>query len=223
MNEAFEIRGLARALKLRNIATGKVDVTVGDERQLDFLYRILYEENSLRIKDRRKRLLAESHMPPNKAFDDSLAARSVVDQANYLFAFDFTEQNCNVVISGVSCTGKTSLACSIGRKAIEKDAKVIYTRFEEFINPAMQKRIASKDVIIIDDIFYITPSEEEMFTFYRLVRQLEENSSLIMVTNRTFHEWMESVPYDTHMIKTLITRFQFSARIIHIAQRRKTK
>lgn len=219
MNYAFDIRALAKSLQLKNIATGKVDLTVGNKSQLDFMYRMLYEEYSLRVKDRRKRLTAESRIPHNKKYDDVLSSPTVADQANFLFDFNFANENRNIVIYGNSCTGKTSLACEIGRSAINKDAKVIYTRFDEFINPEMYKTIASKDVIIIDDIFYITPSEEDMLSFYKLVRELEENSSLILVTNRSLYEWKESVPFDTHILKTLITRFNYSAQLIHMTLR----
>lgn len=217
MADIFEIRGIAKSLNLGNIAKGKVDLSVGTPSQLTFLKLILQQEYSIRVDDRRKRLLHESHIPQNKHFEEGLVSSAVADQAEYLFEFDFSSKTKNILIYGTSCTGKTGLACDIGRSAIKKDARVFYTTFEDFINPKMFKTLASKDVVIVDDVFYIKPNEEELILFYKRVRALEETTSLIIVSNRSLADWIYSIDYDKHMLEALVTGFNYNAQIIRLA------
>lgn len=117
MAGAFEIRGIASLLNLKHIANGDIDLSDNGEDNMEYLYRILYSEYSMRQDKRKKRILKESRLPLNKHFDDTMISDVLVEQIDCLLDFDFNNDIRNVMIYGKSCTGKTSLACEIGKNA----------------------------------------------------------------------------------------------------------
>src|SRR5690606_15179360 len=107
-------------------------------------------------------------------------------------------------------TGKTSLATTIGKHAIEKGAKVVYVTQEELLVESKIKKktwnnILIADMVIVDDMFYLTPSEEELIQVYKLLMFLQETRSIILVTNRPLSSW-KNMNIDTHIVETLAKR-----------------
>lgn len=220
MAGAFEIRGVASLLNLKHIANGDIDLTDNCEDNMEYLYRVLYSEYSMRQDKRKKRILKESRLPLNKHFDDTMISDVLVEQIDYLLDFDFNNDIRNVMIYGKSCTGKTSLACEIGKNAIQNGSKVVYTTFNELIDVYQSQKspwrlIVNGDVIIIDDFLYLLPSTEEMLTFYKVVSFLIESRSLIVVSNRDISDWNE-LGYDEHLIETIFARLNNKSQQLHL-------
>lgn len=220
MAGAFEIRGMASLLNLKHIANGDIDLTDNGEDNMEYLYRVLYSEYSMRQDKRKKKILKESRLPLNKQFDDTLISDVLVTQIDYLLDFDFNNDIRNVMIYGKSCTGKTSLACEIGKNAIKNGAKVVYTTFNELIDVYQSQKspwrlIVNSDVIIIDDFLYLLPSTEEMLTFYKAISFLIESRSLIVVSNRDISNWKE-LGYDEYLIETIFARLNNKSQQLHL-------
>ena len=70
-------------------------------------------------------------------------------------------------------------------------------------------------MVIIDDVFYITPTDEELKVFYKTVTFLSETRSLIIVTNRPMSEWTK-MGVDKHLAETLRKRLMAGAQLIHL-------
>ena len=68
----------------------------------------------------------------------------------------------------------------------------------------------------ISDVFYLTPTEEELVQIYKLMMFLQETRSIILVTNRPLSSWKD-MKVDTHLIETLEKRLMQDAQIISLA------
>ena len=141
-------------------------------------------------------------------------------QLSRIKEMDFNETRENIIIVGDCSTGKTSLATTIGNCAIEKGAKVVYVTQEELLVESKIKKktwnnILISDMVIVDDMFYLTPSEEELIQVYKLLMFLQETRSIILVTNRPLSSW-KNMKIDTHIVETLAKRLMQDAQIISL-------
>lgn len=102
----------------------------------------------------------------------------------------------NSFIVGDCSTGKTSLAVTIGNEAVEKGARVIYIKFDDLLEEQKLKKkiwnyILNADLVIGDELFYMTPTEEELEQAYKIMMFLHETRSLILITNSHLVETLQ--------------------------------
>ena len=126
----------------------------------------------------------------------------------------------NIVIVGDCATGKTSLAAKIAKDAISNGTAAIYTTEEDLVMSALRQKshwnkMLHSDLIVVDELFYLKPSEENMQLLYRTVMFLAETRSFIFVTNRALSEW-DSMAVDKHTIVTFRQRIMAGAQLIHL-------
>lgn len=158
---------------------------------------------------------------PDKAFDKTRITEELKWQLDKLSAFDFSQSRQNIFIVGECSTGKTSLASKIGNDAIEKGARVIYIKFDDLlIKQKLKKKawnhILNADLIIVDDMFYMTSTQEELEQAYRIMMFLQETRSLVLITNRALSSWKE-MKVDSHLVETLQKRLMQGAQLISLA------
>ena len=106
------------------------------------------------------------------------------------------------------------------RKAIQKGIKAIYFTEEDFIaayntQRSMRTKILKSDLIIIDELFYLTPSAENLVYLYKTIMFLAETRSFIFVTNRPLSQW-DNMDIDTHIVSTFRQRIMTNAQLIHL-------
>ena len=134
--------------------------------------------------------------------------------------FDFKTEHQNIIIIGKCCRGKTSLAVDISLEAIEKGAMVVYVTFEELIKCSSKKShpwryLVESDLVVIDELFYTTPTEEELLLFYKAIMKLSNERSLILISNRDLPLWNE-MKADRHVIETLSARLSHNSQMIYL-------
>lgn len=220
MADAKEIQELAKILNLQNVANGVIDLNNETISNKDYLYNILLEEVNIRNANKLKDIKKISRLK-TLVFDETRITDGLKWQLSKIKEFDFTNNKQNIFIVGDCSTGKTSLASSIGLNAIEKGTKVIYITlddllFEFKIKKKCWNNILNSDVIIIDDVFYIIPTLEELTLFYKLIMFLQETRSIFIVTNRALSSWKE-MNVDSHLIETLQKRLMQGAQIITLS------
>lgn len=211
------LQDLARILNLQNIANGAIDLNDETISNIDYLYKILLEEVNIRNANKLKDLKKISKLKP-LVFDETRITDGLKWQLSKIKEINFTEMKQNIFIVGDCSTGKTSLASTIGMNALEKGTKVIYITLDDMLNESKIKKkgwssLLNADLIIIDDVFYITPTEEELIQIYKLLIFLQETRSIILVTNRPLSSW-KNMKVDTHLIETLAKRLMQDAQII---------
>lgn len=220
MADVKEIQELAKILNLQNVANGTIDLN--DERlsNKDYLYKILLEEVNIRNSNKIKDLKKSSRLK-QLTFDETRITDGLKWQLSKLREFDFALKRQNIFVVGDCSTGKTSLASTIGMNALEKGAKVIYLTLDDLMLESKLKKkcwnnVLNADLIIVDDVFYLTPTEDELVLIYKLMMFLQETRSIIIVTNRPLSSWKE-MNVDTHLIETLEKRLMQDAQIISLA------
>jgi DNA replication protein DnaC len=213
------IQDLARTLNLQNIASGVIDLNDETISNKEYLYKVLLEEVNIRKKNKLKDLKHMSRLKP-LVFDEVRISDGLKWQLSRIKEMDFNETRENIIIVGDCSTGKTSLATMIGNHAIEKGTKVVYVTQEELLVESKIKKktwnnILIADVVIVDDMFYLTPTEEELIQVYKLLMFLQETRSIILVTNRPLSSW-KNMKADNHIVETLAKRIMQDAQIISL-------
>jgi len=220
MADSKAIQDLARILNLQNIANGAIDLNDETISNKDYLYKILLEEVHIRKTNKLKELKKISKLKP-LIFDETRIIDGLKWQLSKIKEIDFAEIRQNIFIIGDCSTGKTSLASTIGMNALEKGAKVIYITLEDMLIEAKIKKkgwnnLLNADLIIIDDVFYLTPTEEDLIQTYKLLIFLQETRSIVLVSNRPLSSW-KSMKVDSHLIETLAKRLMQDAQIITLS------
>lgn len=220
MADAKEIQELAKILNLQNVANGVIDLNNETISNKDYLYNILLEEVNIRNANKLKDIKKISRLKP-LVFDETRITDGLKWQLSKIKEFDFTNNKQNIFIVGDCSTGKTSLVSTIGLNAIEKGTKVIYITLDDLLLESKIKKkcwnnILNSDVVIIDDVFYVTPTLEELTLFYKLIMFLQETRSIFIVTNRALSSWKE-MNVDSHLIETLQKRLMQGAQIITLS------
>lgn len=220
MADAKEIQELAKLLNLQNVANGTIDLNDEKLSNKDYLYKILLEEVNIRNVNKLKDVKKQSRLK-QLTFDETRITDGLKWQLSKLREFDFALKRQNIFIVGDCSTGKTSLASTIGMDALEKGAKVMYLTLDDLILESKLKKkcwnnVLNADLIIVDDVFYLTPTEDELILIYKLFMFLQETRSIIIVTNRPLSSWKD-MKVDTHLIETLEKRLMQDAQIISLA------
>jgi DNA replication protein DnaC len=219
MAEIFDVMMMAKELGLTHLGNGEVDLT--DERvsNLDYLQNVLQQEMDMRQQTRAKKNTKRSRLP-DRHYDYNYISSGLQWQLDRIKNFDFKTEHQNILIIGKCCRGKTSLAVDISLEAIQKGAMVVYVTFEDLMKCAEKKSypwryLMESDLVVIDELFYTTPTEEELQLLYKAVSILNEERSLILISNRDLPSWYE-VKADKHVIETLTSRLSHNSQIIYL-------
>ena len=219
MADIAEIKELARSLCLVNVANGVIDLNDETVSNLDYFYNILKQETELRAKKKADEIYKGSHLP-KKRFDETRITSGLRWQLEELQKIDFKNTQQNIVIVGECSTGKTSLAAKIAKEAIQNGTSAVYTTEEDLVLSARKQshhwnKILRSDLIVLDELFYLKPSEENLQLLYRTVMFLQETRSIIFVTNRPLSEW-DNMGVDKHTVSTFRQRIMVGAQLIHL-------
>ena len=226
MSRISEIQEIASDLNLQNISKGMVDLSNSSSEELDYLKFVLGKEQELRNINRRIRNTQESHLPKNKAFVKERINKGLLWQIEKLEKLDWIDNEQNIIVIGNCGTGKTSLVCHLGTKALCEGHKVSYATVDNFLYTIKNKdkiskqdsryrHMLSSSLIIIDDMMYAGISDEDLMLFYHAIILLNETRSIVIVTNRELSEWKQG-RNDLHLMTTLIERLTPNSQLIRI-------
>lgn len=187
---------------------------ISKETNLDYLYRILKQEVDIRKENKVTNLLKEARLP-KKVFDDSVMSQGLKWQLKEIEKIDFRNTKQNIVIVGDVATGKTSLATYITRSAKKEQKQSILLIAAYKTQKTLRTKIQQSDLIVLDELFYLTPSGENLVYLYKTIMFLSETRSFVFVTNRPLSEW-ENMNVDTHIVTTFRQRIMMDAQLIHL-------
>lgn len=171
---------------------------------------LLQHELDTRSAKRLERLVRESGLRKNAAFT-SARLESLIDEKERGFRADEIRRlaSCDwirqpappaAIITGASGTGKTWLACMIGRCACEQGLTVSYYRFPDFLerladaqdhheSASFRKALSFKKLLIIDDLGIGTVSTQQASEFLSVVEARFKFGAMIIAGQLDPSEW----------------------------------
>ena len=196
----------------------------------EYLAQLCDLEATERHNNKLKRLLKESQLPSGKQlshFDfnevtgvDQQRMKGLIDRRDWL------RQGHNILIFGASGLGKTHLAAAIGYGLIEQTVKLKFiaaTSLAQQLQKArealqleeMLKKLDKYELLIIDDIGYVKPTDTEGQVLFELIAHRYERCSLLITSNQAFSEW-GSIFGDNMMTVAAIDRLVHNADILQV-------
>ena len=176
----------------------------GDKGFDDFLVSLMRAELENRQDGNRKRKIRSARFPYTKTleeFDFSYLEHVSEAQIRQLASCDYISQKQNVVMIGNPGTGKTHLSIALGLKACMQGLNVRFYTAANLSNELiealdghrllkLEKQIASCDLLIIDEMSYLTFNRHQSELLFKVIADRSERKSIIVSTNLPFSEWL---------------------------------
>lgn len=159
--KSLHLNGMADALE-KQLSQPGIYSELGFNERLELL---LNSEETERDNRKMARLLTQAKLKMNASITDLDYGKSrglAKDSMAQLISLDWIRQHHNVLIEGPTGTGKTYLACALGRHCCEQGISVRYYRAARLLNDLTLARgdgsfrkllaqLAKTDVLLIDD------------------------------------------------------------------------
>ena len=195
-----------------------------------FLVAIAEHELAERGRRRIERHLAEARLPPGKtldAFDFDAVPMISKAQVSALAAGDgWLDKGANLLLFGPPGGGKSHLAAAIGLALIENGWRVLFARTTDLVQKlqvarreldleAAINRLDRFDLLILDDLAYVTKDQAETSVLFELISARYERRSMLITANQPFGEWGKVFP-DPAMTLAAIDRLVHHATILEM-------
>lgn len=189
-------------------------------------------EHELAERDRRRieRHLAEARLPPGKTLDSfDFDAVPMISKAQVMAvaAGDaWLATGANLLLFGPPGGGKSHLASAIGLALVENGWKVLFTRTTDLVQKlqvarrelALEgaiNRLDRFDLLILDDLAYVTKDQAETSVLFELISARYERRSMLITANQPFGEWGKVFP-DPAMTLAAVDRLVHHATIFEM-------
>ena len=168
-----------------------------------YLLELANRECDERRQKRVERLLRDSRLPLEKnlsAFDLKRLPAKVVQQVRTLLTGEFVDRQENVLAFGAVGSGKTHLLSAIAQELVRQGRRVFFSRCallvqellsakQELRLPRALKKLASHDVVFVDDLGYVQQNREEMEVLFTFLAERYERGSVLLTSNLPFSKW----------------------------------
>ena len=195
----------------------------------DFLIALMRLELDSRQESTRRRKIKCAGFPYIKTMEELDYSRfEHMDEAfiNELASCDFISKRQNVVMIGNPGTGKTHLSIALGVRACMQGMNVKFYTAANLSNELieaqdnhklvrLEKQIAKADLLIIDELSYLTFNRHQSELLFKVVADRAERRSVIVSTNLRFSEWTSMFENQT-MVTALIDRLTFRSHVLNM-------
>jgi DNA replication protein DnaC len=150
-----------------------------------------------------ERLMKWAEFPEKMTFENyDLKEQSAVGekQLNVLKELSWIDEYFTLIMMGPTGAGKTHLSIALGIHAVERGYQVSFVsmsqlmyilKSREYISKSRTryKRIITSDLIIIDDVMYMTYEAEEGNLFFQFIYDLYDKAAFVLTSNKGPGEW----------------------------------
>ena len=195
-----------------------------------FLAALAEHEAADRARRRIERHMAEARLPVGKTlatFDfDSLPMLSKAQVMALASGDVWLGSGANLLLFGPPGAGKSHLSSAVGLALVENGWRVSFARTTDLVQRlqlarrelALESAIAKLDrydLLILDDITYVTKDQAETSVLFELIAARYERRSLLITANQPFGEWGRIFP-DQAMTLAAIDRLVHHATILEM-------
>jgi DNA replication protein DnaC len=178
-----------------------------------FLAALAEHEMADRGRQRMERHLTEARLPAGKTlatFDfDSVPMVSKAQVMALASGDAWLGKGANILLFGPPGGGKSHLAAALGLALIDNAWRVIFARTTDLVQRlqiarrelAVESAIAKLDrydLLILDDIAYVTKDQAETSVLFELIAARYERRSMLITANEPFGEWGQDLPRSGH-------------------------
>ena len=139
---------------------------------------------------------------------------------------DFITKAENLVFIGQTGVGKTGLASGLLLKAIQNGYRCQFIRAQDLFDdmyasladrssPRLVRRLASLDVLAIDELGYLNIRPEQANVFFKLMQERYRRKATIITTNLPYEEWASFLG-NRSMTEALLGRVRHQCTTVRI-------
>jgi DNA replication protein DnaC len=139
---------------------------------------------------------------------------------------DFITKAENIVFVGPTGVGKTGLASGLLLKAIQNGYRCQFIRAQDLFDdmyasladrssPRLVRRLASLDVLAIDELGYLNIRPEQANVFFKLMQERYRRKATIITTNLPYEEWASFLG-NRSMTEALLGRVRHQCTTVRI-------
>ena len=149
--------------------------------------------------------------------------RAVLEE---LALLSFVERASNIVFIGHTGTGKTGLSIGLLRKALESGKRGLFVKAQDLFDEMyasladrssrkLLKRLASLDLLVIDEMGYLNLRPEQSNIFFKLMEERYGRKATIITTNLDYEEWYAFLG-QKQMVGALLDRLRHRCTTVRI-------
>lgn len=179
----------------------------------ELLHRFLCEEARFRQEKTLANRIKQARLPWDWTLEtfpydrqSGVSATRIRSLAN----LDFVARAQNLVFIGPPGTGKTGLAIGLARKCATNGLRVRFINAQDLLDELyasladrstsrLLKRFANFDVLVIDELGYLSMKPEQANAFFKLMEMRYARKTTIITTNLQYEQW-----YDLFKRKPLV-------------------
>ena len=171
----------------------------------DYLHRLLEQQVLTkydRSVNRKTQIAGFPQIKRLEEFDFSYQPKINEKLIRELATLDFLQTAKNILFLGAPGVGKTHLAISLGIKACQLRKRVLFYSAEHITQQLASAEVSGQlnklldslarvDLLIIDELGYLTLTKQTAKLFFQLVSKRYEKGSIIITSNKPFEQWGE--------------------------------
>lgn len=209
MDKLKELKANAGSLSLINTRDNLESILkkadASNATNMELLSDVFQEEINYRNDKAKAKRIKEAGFPYIKKLEDfdlDFCKAITEKQLRRLAELTWIEGLYNLIFAGPPGVGKTHLSIALGYHACEQGYRVSYTTMQTLMqcmrtedidrrSRAKMNRVRRANLLVIDEVGYLPVKEIEGNLFFQLVSELQEQTSIIITTNKGFEDWTE--------------------------------